>query len=233
MIKTHEFNTQWWGSPVGIVTDPAFFQKSPADQRRSLDQYSWVEFVHPAATLPDRRALAAAGFFYTDTQIRFRLDLTRIKPSTCAEALTMESADQTAFSIRDGELRPFPHERFLGLPGASEPKVSQRYVLWSNNLIRQYPATAFRFLQDGNVQGWFLSFPGKGVLELTLAMLAADSNTSGFDLYSRAVSEYAQRGFRLGTASFSIHNSPVHNIYSALGARFLEPRECWMWIRPD
>ncbi len=232
MIKLHEFNTEWWGSPVGIVTDSAFFQQSPADQQRALEQYAWVEFVHPAATLPSRLSLASAGFFYTDTQVRFRLDLTRIQPGSCAEALAVESADRSAFTIRDGELRPFPYERFYALPGATEPKVSQRYVLWSNNLVRQHPATALRFLQEGKVQGWFLSHPEKGALGLTLAMLSADSNTSGFDLYSRAASEYARRGFRLGTASFSIQNSPVHNIYSALGARFTEPRECWMWIHP-
>ena len=61
-------------------------------------------------------------------------------------------------------------------------------------------------------------------------MLTAHACVSGFDLYSRAISHFAGMDFRLGHASFSVRNSSVLNIYARLGACFLEPRECWMWI---
>jgi hypothetical protein len=231
MIKQHEFNTEWWGEAVGIVTDPAFFAGSSADQRTALQRFAWVEFVQPVSKLPDRRVLADAGFFYTDTQVRFRLDLSRVQPGLCANSVQVEVASESPFVIQDGELKTFPHERFYSLPGASEARVNARYLRWSNNLIRQYPATCLRFLQDGNVQGWFLSRPEAGSINLTLAMLNATATASGFDLYARALAEYFRMGFRLGAASFSVRNSPVLNIYSSLGARFLEPRECWMWVR--
>jgi hypothetical protein len=231
MIKQHEFNTEWWGKEVGIVTDPAFFRQPPADQHAVLQQFAWTEFVQPVSKLPDRRSMADAGFFYADTQVRFRIDLSHIKPGPCASALEVEIASEAPFSIHEGDLKTFPYERFYSLPGATETRINARYVRWSNNLIRQHPATCFRFLQAGQVQGWFLSHPESGSIDLTLAMLSATAAASGFDVYSRALAEYARRGFRLGAASFSARNSPVHNIYSALGARYLEPRECWIWIR--
>ena len=231
MIKRHDFNTEWWGDEAGIVTDPAFFTQPSSQIRTALDRFSWVEFFHPVSKLPARHILANAGFFYTDTQIRFRLDLAHIQPNSCAAALKLEIASASPFSIEDDELKLFPFERFYALPNATESKVNQRYVLWANNLIQQNPATCYRFLQDRKVQGWFLSHPEPPAIGLTLAMLSQNAAISGFDLYSRALAEYAKQGFRLGMASFSVRNTPVHNIYANLGARFLEPREYWMWIR--
>ncbi len=231
MIRQHAFNSEWWGDEVGIVTDSAFFAQSPETQFAALQQFAWVEFVQPVSTLPDRTTLANSGFFYTDTQVRFRIDLSHINPGPCASALKVEIAAESPFVINEGDLKTFPHERFYALSGASEARVNARYVLWSNDLIRKNPATCLRFMQDGKVQGWFLSHAESGSIDLTLAMLSSTASASGFDVYSRAFAEYARMGFRLGSASFSVRNSPVHNIYSSLGARFLEPRECWMWIR--
>lgn len=231
MIKRHEFNTEWWGEEAGIVTDSGFFSQAVAQRQAALTQFSWVEFVQPVSKLPERRALTDAGFFHTDTQVRFRLDLTHIQASTCADALKLEIASDSVFRIQDGDLKLFPFERFYALPDATESKVNNRYVRWANLLIQQNPATSFRFLQDGQVQGWFLSHPESPAINLTLATLSRSAVVSGFDLYSRALAEYGREGFRLGMASFSVRNTPVHNIYANLGARFLEPRECWMWIR--
>jgi hypothetical protein len=124
------------------------------------------------------------------------------------------------------------HERFYQIPGATPSKVLDRYVRWSDLLIKDHPETCLQFLLDGKVQGWFLSHPAPGGLELTLAMLSTESVMSGFDLYSVAIATYAEQGFRLGFASFSLTNIAVHNIYANLGARFLEPEECWMWLNP-
>jgi hypothetical protein len=78
-----------------------------------------------------------------------------------------------------------------------------------------------------------LSHPAPSGLELALAMLSSESAISGFDLYSVAIAAYSARGFRLGFASFSVTNTAVHNIYANLGARFLEPKECWLWLNPS
>ncbi|MGE5110598.1 MAG: hypothetical protein ACM3JB_07065 [Acidobacteriaceae bacterium] len=231
MIKCHDFNTEWWGQEVGIVTDPAFFDLDEESRLVSLEKFAWVECVLPVSKLPNRQKLANSGFFYTDTQVRFRIDLTRVKPCECAQTLSLATASQAPFEVPADELRPFLHERFDVLPGASPAKVSQRYAMWASNLLRDHPQTCYRILSGDAVQGWFLSQPHSTGLKLTLAMLSAQATTSGFDLYARALVEYAAANFRLGFASFSVSNSPVHNIYANLGARFLEPRECWIWIR--
>ncbi len=231
MIKRHDFNTQWWGDEVGIVTDPEFFTKPASQRKNALDRFSWAEFVQPVSKLPSRTVLSEAGFFQVDTQIHFRIDISRLQIGTCASALLLEAASDSTFSIEDDELKLFPFERFYALPTATESRVSHRYALWGKKLIQQNPAICFRFIQNEEVQGWFLSHAEPPVINLTLAMLSRKALISGYDLYSRALAEYANRGFRLGMASFSVRNTPVHNIYAKLGARFLEPRECWMWIR--
>ena len=233
MIKRHEFNSDWWGTKVGIITDATFFSRPANEVRSGLGEYAWVEFIQPVSALPDRRRLVDLGFFYTDTQVRFRIELGHVQPASCANALQVESAVGSLFHLEPADLKPFPHERFYLLPGATEARVSQRYALWANNLIQQHPKSCLRFTHDGKLQGWFLSHGEGSSIELTLAMLSANATASGYDLYSRALAEYARMGFRLGSASFSVKNSPVHNIYANLGARFLEPKECWMWVRPE
>jgi hypothetical protein len=64
-------------------------------------------------------------------------------------------------------------------------------------------------------------------------MLAKDAVVSGMLLYHKACLEFAQRGHRLGEASFSVTNTAVHNIYAMLGARFLAPVGQWLWISDE
>jgi hypothetical protein len=230
MIRRHDFNSEWWGEDVGIVSDSKFFEEPSRDQSAALRRFAWVEFVQPVSQLPSRRALAAAGFFYADTQVRFRLDLRRTTPSQCSDHLAVESAADSPFHISPADIRPFLHERFGVLPGITESRLSARYSLWASRLIASAPVTSLRFTLPGATQGWFLAQLDQEGLELTLAMMSAGAQISGFDLYARAIAHFADCGHRLGYASFSVRNSSVLNIYSRLAARFLEPREIWMWL---
>jgi hypothetical protein len=86
---------------------------------------------------------------------------------------------------------------------------------------------------NNRLQGWFLSRPGmQHSLNLALAMLSNTAEISGLLLYQQACVAYAGRGHRLGNASFSVTNTPVHNIYAALGARFMTPGGNWLWLSP-
>lgn len=232
MIRRHDFNTEWWGENVGIVSDQAFFELAASERIAALEKFAWVEFV--ASVSPRlRQALAKAGFFYVDTQIRFRLDMRTINLTQCGQELQVKSAAEWPFEIHAGDLRAFQHERFHALPHATETRVSARYALWAAHLVRDHAATCLRLLRNNEVQGWFLAQPENGGLKLTLAMLSERACVSGYDLYARAISHFATMEHRLGFASFSVNNSNVLNIYARMGARFLEPRECWMWIRPE
>jgi hypothetical protein len=231
VIRRHDFNSDWWGEEVGIIDDTAIFELGADARAAALKPFVWVEVVQPLSRLPARRRLAEAGFFYTDTQVRFRLDLKRVRASPSAAELAVERADLAPFGVAPEEMRPFLHERFYALPGADAARVTARYALWSAKLIHDHPRTCWRFLREGRVQGWFLARPEGSTVNLALAMLSAEAVTSGYDVYARAATEFAGLGFSIGWATFSVGNTAVQNIYANLGARFVEPSEHWIWIR--
>jgi hypothetical protein len=230
MITEHTFNSKWCGRPVGIVNNPAFFKEPAAKQKQLLSGYDWVEFKSLWDQSPAPELLLRSGFYYADTQIGFRIALQKVIATPSMEGLDIRCAQKHPFQIRPEDLRPFEHERFLSLPGMSNEKLSKRYALWSNQLIEGHEQWCLEIVEDGQVQGWFLSVmeEGKG-LNLALSMLHRDASISGMLLYQKAIVSYAQLGARIGWAAFSVFNTPVLNIYSNLGARFMPGPTCWLW----
>ena len=70
-------------------------------------------------------------------------------------------------------------------------------------------------------------------LDLTLAVSSRNAKVSGLLLYQACLSAYERAGHRIGFASFSIRNSPVHNIYANLGARFTSSMGIWLWVASE
>jgi hypothetical protein len=233
MIKTHEFITQWWGSPVGIVTDGRFFDLPATEREQRLEPYQWVEFKMPLESdSVDFLTLHRAGFMQVDTQINYRLKLVNLPAPDSLEELEVEFADEHPFEIGQDDIKSFEHERYFKLPGVTADMVDRRYVLWCGQHLREHAAACLRVLYRGKVEGWYLGAASEGVgLNLTLAMLSRDSSISGLLLFLKAYQGFAGRGHRLGWASFSVQNTPVHNIYAGIGARFLNPVGLWMWVR--
>ena len=234
MIEVHELNTRWWGQPVGIVRDPAFFQLGTDEQAKLLNPYCWVEFRSQMDQAPHPRLLAAAGFMQIDTQVQFLLNLSKVEAPAGESSLRCCFADEENFDVASGQLASFSHERFRHIPGCTEARTNERYALWAQTLTDEYPASCMQLYLGDGLQGWFLSCPGKRPgLNLSLAMLSGTAKVSGLTLYQQACAAYACRGHRLGYASFSITNTSVHNIYTTLGARFLPPSGNWRWVSPD
>jgi hypothetical protein len=234
MIRTHKFNTRWWGRPVGIVDDAGFFEESEEARQTRLRDFDWVEFKAGLTESLDLKSIHDSGFFLSDVQLGFQLNLARIGETDSTRQLKVNSADQAAFDIRAESLAPFRHERFQHLPGCSIDRINERYALWANELIQQSPATCLQLFLDNKLEGWFLARPGEsGRLDLTLAMLSADATISGMLLYQKACSVFAERGHRLGKASFSVTNTAVHNMYAAMGARFTQPQGIWLRLKPE
>ena len=231
MIQKHEFNTRWWGGPVGVVSDPGFFSLAIEQQQKLLEPYAWAEFYSSLEECPAVEDLASSGFVQIDTQSQFMLNLRKVEPTSSTDQLVCRFADQDHFSIEAGQLAMFTHERFHQIPGCTETRTNERYALWANDLIRENPATCMRLFLEDRLQGWFLSRPGQSHgLNLALAMLTDSAEISGMLLYHQACVAYAERGHRLGSASFSVTNTPVHNIYATLGARFMPPGGNWLWL---
>jgi hypothetical protein len=234
MIRDHEFNTRWWGRLVGFVHDPDFFSLDIVAQQKLLKPYAWAEFYSPIELAPPSRDLADAGFIQVDAQLQFLLNLHRVESTASTDRLECYFADQRNFDIEVEELARFTHERFKHIPDCDVTRTNERYALWANELIRENPETCMQLYLGDSLQGWFLSRPGKqSGLELTLAMLTNSADISGMLLYQQACIAYAARGHRLGHASFSVTNTAVHNIYSALGARFMPPGGNWLWLSPE
>jgi len=231
VIRRHDFNSRWWGSEVGIVDDQAFFALPPAARERALAPYAWVESKGSLAAARASR-VAAAGFFPVDVQLAFRIGLAQLRSSPSLDRLEVVFADEEPLVVEERLVADFEHERFHALPGITRERVNARYALWARELVSVSPATCLAVREGGDVQGWFLSLRSEKGLHLTLAMLARDARISGHSLYQRALLAYAERGQRLGFAEFSATNTAVHNIYASLGARFLAPLACWMWLPP-
>jgi hypothetical protein len=131
MIRIHEINTRWWGAPVGIVDDPAFFALARAEREQALAPYRWVEFKSGFAGAPPLSAIARAGFFLADTQIAFRIALKVPKESGasgCRAELTVRFADQPGFAYLEKDLASFEHERYIHLPGHTPERLNARYA---------------------------------------------------------------------------------------------------------
>jgi hypothetical protein len=233
MIKAHEFNSRWWGEPVGLVTDPAFFKLENDDQQEQLEAYDWVEFrMSLESSEAELIEIHEAGFFQVDTQINYRLGFRNLPAYSSLDKLEVEFADEKSFSLDSCDVMPFDHERFVRLPGISAEKTNERYALWSNEHLSAHPHESLRILHEGDVQGWYFadSSAGKG-LNLTLGMLSRNATVSGLLVFLKSYRAFATRGHRMGWASFSVNNTPVHNIYASVGAHFIRPVGHWLWMR--
>lgn len=229
MIRENPYDTAWWGQPVGVITDPAFFALDETRCRAALERFSWVEFKAPLGQVPPLGLLQERGFILTDVQIPFRLALTAVPDSPSLAEISCQSASQAAFEVQAHLVRDFEHERFLQLPGITRAKLNERYARWANQLIREHPDWSLCIRHHGQVQGWFLSESTPRGLSLTLAMMAKAAVLSGSHLFQKAIRTYAGMGSAVGYASFSVRNTPVLNIYSRFGARFLPPEGNWLW----
>jgi hypothetical protein len=230
MIRTHEFNSAWWGKDVGIIDDAAFFDQTDGERQAQLSKYRWAEF-HAESPKPELvRKMHDARFVFGDAQMEFRVKLSVDHKPSSADSITFDSADKKPFSVTAKEVRAFEGDRFFLLPGVTMQRVEERYALFTERLIKDSPATCLRASREGKTQGWFLSKPSKKGLELTLAMLSKDATISGQLLYAAALAEYARLGHTVGWAKYSYRHTAVANMYASLGAKLTGVRETWLWI---
>lgn len=233
MIDNHDFNSAWWGKPVGIVRDPAFFNLHESERLSLLQAYDWVEYIGTGDLEGRMRApaICSAGFCHVDAQLRFRIKLVtnNLFSQECA---SMIAGDENVFRLEPENFAEFEFERFKILPGCEGAKLNERYALWAKDLYTRNSKLCMQLNLDETTQGWFFSSPGSGrIVNLDLAVMAKDAKISGLALYERALAYYADLGFRVGQAGFSAHNFRVMNIYASLGAKFLDSRDCWVWCK--
>jgi hypothetical protein len=230
MIANHEFNSRWWGAPTGIVRDPAFFSLPAGERDAALTVYEWAEFRVPGPSSPDlRRSLAGAGFVFSDLEIPFEIDLGRLPGLDEESGEPARVIPAAGAPLEAGLVEPFSSERYGRLPGATDGRVTARYLSWARDLIETHPDSCLFLTKGTAVQGYFLSAPSEDGLHLALAGKFRGATVQGRVLYHRALLAYRQAGHRSGRASFSAFNTAVLNIYSRLGARLSPPVEHYLW----
>jgi hypothetical protein len=169
-----------------------------------------------------------------DTQVQFRIGLRELAAAGNGRAagVSLRSALEPDFSLDQSDWEIFGHERFRVLPGVTEERLNERYSRWAEMLRKNDPAHCFQILREGEPQGWFLGQAESGdTVNLTLGVLRRNAGVSGFTVYETALRRFREMGYRMGTASFSVSNTAVHNIYARLGARFTCPAGIWLWMR--
>jgi hypothetical protein len=228
MIARHDFNSAWWGRPVGIVRDERWFDLPVEEREAQLQPFAWVEFKSPLPVQQYAR-YAGAGFHLVDTQIAFRIALDKIEESTSTRMLTCAAASERPFQLEAQAMAAFGNERFAHLHGITSERITQRFATWADQLKASHPDWALEISYEGRPQGWFVAEPTDKGLYLALAMLAADATLSGANLYRKALCHFAARGQRIGHAGFSASNTAVLNIYSQFGARFTAAQGAWLW----
>jgi hypothetical protein len=231
VISEHAANSAWFGQPVGILTDAAFFDLPAAERQKRLALYAFTEFRCPLGSSPPALKLQRAGFTWVDCQLGFRIALNRVTSTPSLEKLEIEFADKHSFTVPATEMKLFKHERFLEVPGVTPEKLAERYAAWAGRLIENHPSWCLRIVYQSRVQGWYLSEPEGESVHLALAMLHRDASVTGLHLYQKALITYASRGAVMGRAAFSVRNTDVHNIYSRLGALFTPPDGRWLHVR--
>ena len=231
MIRDHAFNSQWWGERVGFVESSEFFLLPRKTREDLLAPYAWAEFRSSMESSPSPWQLLQAEFIQADTQIECRIDLRKVPPLSSDAGLTASSADTGTWSLSREQFATFRFERFAWLRGMTAERLAERYYLWAQLLAERAPAWCLQFRRDDEIEGWFLSEPGNRGLNLALALQSSSSSLSGALVYQLGLVEYARRGASIGYASFSVRNTPVHNIYSHFGAAFTPPTGCWLWQR--
>lgn len=229
LIRQNPYDSAWWGQSVGAITAGSFFERDVASSRDALKPFAWVEFKAPLDEAPPFAVLQQLGFVLADVQMPFRLALKTVPDALCLSELECCSAALAGFEVDPSLIRDFEHERFLQLRGIAQAKLCERYAHWANQLVREHPEWSFCLRRAGKVQGWFLSEPAPRGLSLTLAMLSKSATVSGAVLFHKALRAYAAMGAGIGFASFSVRNTPVLNIYSTLGAKFLPVIGNWLW----
>lgn len=231
MIRLHQFNTDWWGKPVGIIEDAAFFLLPAAERNQALAEFDWVEVRTELTNRVPSSAIHEAGFFAADTQVEFRIGLSGGE-RTFPQGIELISAEDPGWSLDASCWAPFEHERFSLLPRITPERLLARYRMWALSLADKHPEHCFQILYEGGSQAWFLGGPiSNDVVDLTLSVRRENARISGHAVYQAALAQYANLGFRIGQASFSIRNTGVHNIYAKLGARFRRPTGIWLWCR--
>jgi len=224
MITNHEFNSRWWGAPVGITHDFDLLAASSNEVALAARAYEWIEARVPTGSVPPNWAGPTNGFYWVDLQLGYRVSLKRIEQ--LPPSWSFVAADRLSIDVDD--FADFTAERYGRLPGTTPERIAQRYRLWAQDLIDQAPQACATVLRNDEVAGYVLGSVDGSKASFTLAVASRGSSAHGLGIYLGAAALYRSLGATTMHSALSATNLPALNAHVALGCLFVSATGIWM-----
>jgi len=225
-IARHEFNTVWWGKPVGISTDRALLTMPDDELDKMVLDYDWIEVRCPLNEIPAAWLGPNNGFQYVDAQLSYRAPLRHLAPLSPATSL-IPATDRPLGGLDD--LAPFSSERYAKLPGVTAERLAARYRRWANDLVAAHPDWCAAVLHEGQPAGYIFGAPDGRSANFVLAASSVEATTPGLVIYLAAAHFFAGKGAARMASAFSSTNVGALNAHVALRCRF--DKATGIWIR--
>ena len=229
MISQHDFNTRWWGQPVGISTEPSLLTRSPDILGQLVEPFSWVEVRCPLDQLPSGWLGPENGFQFVDVQLSYRAPLHNLAPLSRSTSIVPASES----GLGDlADLAPFTAERYSKLPGITPELLALRYKKWAEDLVAEHPDWCATVLHEDRTAGYVFGSPDGTSAHFVLAASSTRATTPGLVIYLAAAQFFASKGARQMQSALSSTNVGALNAHMPLRCRFLQATGVWIRMSP-
>lgn len=224
MILQHDFNSSWWGAPIGISSDVNDLFLTREQLSTSLNKFEWIEFRVPVVTLPSQKLGPTNGAHMVDMQLSYQKNISRLNvPLSGVEILKA-----TEIEINFNDFSPFSHERYIKLNKVDHEKLAMRYCLLAQHLVQNSPNTCATVFYKSSLVGYIFGHVTGTTAVFDLAVTSKSSQISGQILYEAAGHFFNMAGANKMTSSFNAANIGALNAHVRLQCRFLEATSIWL-----
>lgn len=184
--------------------------------------------------LTESMALESIGYRYVETIMRPVLDLARpvdaVVPPVEVGPAGPDDVPALAAIARDA----FTTGRFAVDTRLPSHINGARYAAWVESSLRNPAHRVHVAREDGAVAGLFVTEDGAdGTVYWHLTAIGPGHQGRGLGkrLWLTMLRLHQEQGMRVVETRISGHNTPVVNLYAALGARFRDPEITLHWVR--
>lgn len=224
MIRKHEFNSAWWGSPVGISSDVQDLFQNPEQLCSELTTLDWIEFRIAFDDLPTRKLGPANGAQLVETQLTYQKNISRI--GGCPGGVTILPATQTPINVNN--FSPFSHERYSKLRKVDTDRLALRYRQLADQLVKNSPETCASVFYKSSLVGYIFGHLKETTAVFDLAVTSINAQVSGQALYDAAGYMFNQAGASRMTSSFNAANLGALNAHVRMQCSFIEATSIWL-----
>jgi hypothetical protein len=223
-IHCHDFNSKWWGSPVGITWNPECLSSSSQEWKAEAESFSWVEARVPASMVPTQAERVSNGFFWADLQLEYRVSLRKIQ-SLPGSWSVIDAAER---QIDPKDFASFAGERYRSIPGITNEILQARYEMWARSLVRNSPSSCATVFDGREVAGYVFGTMDGLRANFSLAVASRRSTSHGLGVYLGAAELFRRCGAKSMHASLSAANTSALNSHVILGCTFVNATTIWL-----